>query len=494
MTTYSVAFLLALAVGAVLTLVVRNRALAWGLVDQATSSRKVHTRPVPRLGGIAIVLAFFAPLIALFLVESVVGQTWRNQPRMIAGLFAGGLIIAALGLYDDLRGAGAKLKFAVQTAVALLLYWIGFRVEFIASPFGEPFSLGYFALPFTVFWIVGIINALNLIDGLDGLAGGVAFVVAASNFILAAWRGDILLALCMAALAGAVLGFLVFNFNPASIFMGDTGSMFLGFVLAAVSLKTSSKSGTVVAMLVPVISLGLPIMDTLLAIIRRTAMGRPIFSADKEHMHHRLMSRFRLSHRQAVLVLYGFCVFLAMVALGLSFANGPQSALLLVAVAVTAAIFVRRLGYLSFADRARTAVVRRKNLELRAVVRQISAEVEAAETIEQIWAATWSLCGALNASTLRLKVKSIEKPGELLSFEIAMDAGGAAPFTLSVPLDANDPTRGELVVEWRDGRETVDRDEELVLEVISDSVLRRYKHVADRPAQGRVLRRLGGGS
>ena len=147
------------------------------------------------------------------------------------------------------------------------------------------------ALPFTVLWMVGVINAMNLIDGLDGLAGGVAFFAVATNFLLALFRGDVLLCLAMAALAGAVLGFLVFNFNPASIFMGDTGSMFLGFVLAAVSLKTSSKSGTAVAMLVPIISLGLPIMDTLLAMTRRMLLGRPMFSADKEHIHHRLMSR-----------------------------------------------------------------------------------------------------------------------------------------------------------------------------------------------------------
>jgi len=269
MVTYAVAFLVALMVGAVLTLLVRNQAVQLGWYDQARSTRNVHLRPVPRLGGLAIVVAFFTPMTALLVVDSGVGRQFLASRDLVLSLFLGGSMIALLGIYDDFRGSGARLKFTVQFAVALAMWGVGLRIESITWPFGPAISLGPLSLPFTLLWIVGVVNAVNLIDGLDGLAGGVAFFAAGTNLVLALARGDVLMALCMAALAGAVLGFLVFNFNPATIFMGDTGSMFLGFVLATVSIKTSTKSGTAVAMVVPIIALGLPIMDTLLAMFRR---------------------------------------------------------------------------------------------------------------------------------------------------------------------------------------------------------------------------------
>ena len=174
--------------------------------------------------------------------------------------------------------------------MAGLLYKLGFRIDAIANPFGEPIALGWASLPFTMFWIVGVINALNLIDGLDGLAGGVALVAVITTFLVSLQRGHPLMMLFSAALAGAIVGFLFYNFNPASIFMGDTGSMFLGFVLAATAIQTNQKASTAVAVLIPAIALGLPIMDTLLAIGRRAVRGRPLFQADKEHIHHRLIA------------------------------------------------------------------------------------------------------------------------------------------------------------------------------------------------------------
>src|SRR5262249_7089798 len=281
------------------------------------------------------------------IVDSAVGRIFRASPELIAGLFLGGITIALLGVYDDFRGAGARLKFLIQFAVAIGIHWLGFRIEQIANPFGAPLPLGALIVPFTLLWIVGLMNAMNLFDGLDGLAGGVAFFAVATNFILAFARGEVLLCLVMAALAGAVLGFLVFNLHPASIFMGDTGSMFLGFVLATVSIKTSAKSGTAVAMLVPIIALGLPIMDTLLAIFRRTLLGRAVFSSDKEHIHHRMMSRLVMSHRRAVLVLYGLCCLFALTALGLAYANSAQGAMLLLGVGLVVFVLMRKLGYLS---------------------------------------------------------------------------------------------------------------------------------------------------
>ncbi|RKH26569.1 undecaprenyl/decaprenyl-phosphate alpha-N-acetylglucosaminyl 1-phosphate transferase [Corallococcus sp. CA041A] len=475
MVTFFVAFLVSFLVALVLTWRVRERALAWGWLDQANSSRKVHVRPVPRLGGIGIVGGFFAPLCALFIVDSGVGDQFLAQTSLIVGLFVGGAIIAALGFYDDLKGAGAKLKFSVQFAVALGLYALGFRIEVLANPFGAELTLGLLSLPLTVLWVVGVINALNLIDGLDGLAGGVAFFGVGTHFLLALMRGDVLLCLLMVALAGAILGFLVFNFNPASIFMGDTGSMFLGFVLAAVSIKTSSKSGTAVALLVPVMALGLPIMDTLLAMVRRSLLGRPMFSADKEHIHHRLMSRLLLSHRTTVLVLYALCTLFMLTALGLSFANSIQSALLLSGIGVVIMVLMRKLGYLDVRHMDAVQQTRQRNLELRSLVRSVTAAVRAAGSFQAVWNAVRPLSQGLSLSSLELRLR---RPHEGVNAGVVFesqhpDAGAEAALEVRLDVKEEESLLGALRLVWRDGRATIDRDEELALEVVADAVAER---------------------
>lgn len=486
MTTFFVAFLFSLMVGAVATLSVRHVAYRNRWFDANLSSRKVHARPIPRLGGIAIVLAFFAPLTALLLVDSGVGWFWKTEERFIIGLFAGGFAIALLGLYDDFRGAGAPLKFLVQIAVAVGMYLLGVRVELITTPLFGSVQLGLWSLPLTVFWIVGVVNAMNLIDGLDGLAGGVAFFAVLTNFVLAVTRGDVLLSLCMAALAGALLGFLIFNFNPASIFMGDTGSMFLGFALAVVSIKTSTKSGTAVAMLVPIVSLGLPIFDTLLAIVRRTVLGRPIFSADKEHIHHRLMSRLRLTHRQAVLVLYGLCVLLALTALGLSYANSTEAAMLLFGVGIVVAVLMRKLGYLNFKNAAGATETRKRNLLVRGLVKTVNNSISSSQTLSEVWQALRPLADGLNVSRIELRVQS--SPGEGVTFELERLNDSALPVTVRTPIDGTNPEAGELVLIWRDGRNDVDRDEEVAAELAADAVSRALDRIAaHRASDGKVV-------
>ena len=471
MITNFVAFLVALTVAAVLTVVVRNRAVKYGWYDQAKSSRKVHVRPVPRLGGLAIVLAFGAPITALLFVDSGVGLIFRQQRDLILGLYAGGFAIAALGLYDDFHGAGARLKFGAQTGVALMLYVIGFRVETLSWPFGPPIALGAFALPFTILWMVGVINAMNLIDGLDGLAGGVAFFVVVTNFILAFSRSDILVMLIMAALGGAILGFLIFNFNPASIFMGDTGSMFLGFILAAVAVKSSTKSGTTVAMLVPIIALGLPIMDTFLAMGRRALLGRSLFDADKDHIHHRLMSRMRLTHRAAVFVLYGVCCLFAFAALGLAYANGVQSAMLLVAVSVVVFVLIRKLGYLDMREGKGATLIRRRNHELRNLVREVARNVQASGNLSEVWNAVRPVAEEMAASRVELRFQEAtngRKEGVL--YESDRLEGTAFPVEVIIELRDGERRLGQLGVTWRDGRGNVNRDEELALELVADAV------------------------
>jgi UDP-GlcNAc:undecaprenyl-phosphate GlcNAc-1-phosphate transferase len=467
MKTAAVAFLLSMLCGTILTPLVRRLAHRFGALDLARSSRKIHGKPIPRIGGIAIVIAFYAPLVALLLFQTEVGHLFVAERQHVIGLFAGGVAIALLGLYDDLRGANAWKKFAIQFAVAGMLYALDFRISAIANPFGEPLALGWVSLPFTLLWIVGVINALNLIDGLDGLAGGVALVAVVTTFLVAIQRGHPLMMLFSSALAGAIIGFLFYNFNPASIFMGDTGSMFLGFVLSASAIQTNQKSTTAVAVLIPAIALGLPIMDTLLAIARRALRGRPLFQADKEHIHHRLMAA-GLSHRQAVLVLYGLCVLLGTAALVLTYANGGQSTLLLIVLAVVAFVFLRSLGYIRFVS---SAGDRKRNRALRSALRPLGRKLRQARSATELWPIVIEAGAVVGATAVRLRGNGGVEGTTAFSHGFAAgseDDDGLEHRSVRFIVPSGKGSDRVLELRWPDGRSEVDHDTEVAIDIFCE--------------------------
>jgi UDP-GlcNAc:undecaprenyl-phosphate GlcNAc-1-phosphate transferase len=395
MRTAGVAFVLACLVSGLLTPVVRRFALRHRLFDDHVAARKIHGRPIPRLGGVAIAAGFYAPLLALLLEASSVGGTfWANSHRALAFLL-GGAAICGLGLYDDIRGSGAKVKFLAQFVIAGALYWAGFRIDILALPFVGVFSLGPLSILFTMLWIVGVINAMNLIDGLDGLAAGVGLFGLATTFVLAATRADPIMMLFMAALGGATVGFLVYNFNPASIFMGDTGSMFLGYVLAVGSMQTSQKSSTAVAILIPIVALGLPIADTLLAMVRRAVNHQPMFSADRAHIHHKLLD-LGLSQKKAVLVLYGTCILLGIMALLLTVASGFQAAMILLAMGTAGFFGIRKLGYGHLKHTA--------EVQAQADAAKRLARLAAAVDERKLWQELKAVATGLGISSIRLWV------------------------------------------------------------------------------------------
>jgi UDP-GlcNAc:undecaprenyl-phosphate GlcNAc-1-phosphate transferase len=393
MRTATVAFVLACLVSALLTPVLRRFALKHRLFDDHVSTRRVHGRPIPRLGGLAIAVAFYVPLLALLLEPSSVGGIFYASSRMAVAFLAGGVAICALGLFDDIRGSGAGIKFLAQFGIAGALYYAGFRINELSLPFVGTVTLGPLSLLFTMVWIVGIINAMNLIDGLDGLAAGVGLFAVATTFALAATRGDAIMTLFMAALAGALLGFLFYNFNPASIFMGDTGSMFLGYVLAVGAVQTSQKSSTAVAILVPIVALGVPIADTMLAMIRRIVRHRPMFSADRAHIHHKLLD-LGLSQKQAVLILYAVSILLGGVALLLTVASSLQSAILLGTMGVLAFAGVRKLGY----GRLGHGAASPEDIDIR---RQLDRLAAAADE-ERLWSELKATAQAYGCAAIRL--------------------------------------------------------------------------------------------
>ena len=471
MRTAAVAFILSMLCGTFLTPVVRRLAYRFGALDHARSSRKIHGHPIPRLGGIAIVVAFYIPMVALLLFHSGVGQFFIAERDHVIGLFFGGLAIALLGLYDDLRGANAWKKFLVQILVAGLLFKLGFRFDVLANPFGEPINLGWANLPFTIFWIVGVINAMNLIDGLDGLAGGVALVAVITTFLVSLQRGHPLMMLFSSALAGSIVGFLFYNFNPASIFMGDTGSMFLGFVLATTAMQTNQKASTTVAVLIPCIALGLPIMDTLLAIGRRAIRGRPLFQADKEHIHHKLME-LGLSHRQAVLVLYAFCILLGAAALVLTYASSGQAALLLVVLALVAFLFLRSLGYVRFDQMPASAADRKRNRALRGALQPLGRRLKQLRAPDEMWSVVIEAAKVLGAAAVDLRVDSPDSTGTAASgrytHRTVESEAHESLFQFQFLVPGNKTGERALVLGWTDGRTAVDRDTEIAAEIFCE--------------------------
>jgi len=422
MLSFAVAFLVSLVVAAIATPVVLKVALARSLYD-LPDERKVHTRPIPRLGGVAIVLAFFAPVTGLLIFDAGASVALTQSTAQVIGLYVGGLLIAAIGVFDDVKGANALQKLVVQVGVAVLMFFLDYRIEAISNPFGEgAIILGSFALPVTVLWFVGVINAVNLIDGLDGLAGGIGLISVSVLFALGVMGGHTLAALLCASLAGALGGFLIFNFNPARIFMGDTGSLFLGFVLAAFSISTSSKGSTTVALMVPMLALGLPIIDTFLAIGRRVRKQRPIFSADQDHIHHKLL-RAGLSHRQAVLTLYVVATFLAGAALLLRVTSNLASGLVLLVVAVILFVLFRLLVYRNPDVRGVTDPLGAVGLE-RSDILDYCARLDRADRPEVVREILIQL-----ATTTRLLSVSVTREGD-------------ERFAWSAPFDKNATLRG----------------------------------------------------
>ncbi len=377
------AFVMAMLVTAVTTPFVRKAALAIGAFDEP-GARRVHTRRVPRLGGIAIAVGFFLPLVTLFGVGTHAARVFFSTGSITAGLVVGSLLVVAAGLVDDIKGLGAKSKLLIQTAAAVSAFAGGMRIDGIDLPWVGALNLGWLALPATTLWIVGIVNAMNLIDGLDGLAAGVAFFACLTNFTIASLTGNVYILLVSASLGGAVIGFLFYNFNPAKIFMGDSGSMFLGFVLASASLlgAGSQKSPTLIAIIVPILALGLPILDMLMTIARRFLERRSIFSADRGHIHHRLLD-MGLTHRRSVLSLYLVSIAFTIVALIAYLGRSWQIGLALFALTAVLVAVVRFVGY--FNTIVNVGQVTEQGLEpLRRSVPRMLRRMAAAGSLEQL--------------------------------------------------------------------------------------------------------------
>ena len=312
-------FISSLIITIFLTPLSKRLALYIGAIDKP-NGRRINSRPTPNIGGIAIYGGFIISVLIFSPLNS-----------KLLGIMLGGTVIIFLGIIDDLCEISPLIKLLGQFGAAIILISFGVEIQFITNPFGGLFYLGVWSIPVTILWIVGITNTVNLVDGLDGLAAGVSAIAAITLFLVGLQEGQTIAAILALAIAGSSLGFLKFNFHPAEIFMGDAGAMFLGYVLAGVSVIGALKSAAAVTLIVPVLALGIPIFDTIFAIIRRLYNKRPISEADHGHIHHRLLA-LGWSQAEAVLIVYGISIFLGLMALIINGSNLQDAFILLVII------------------------------------------------------------------------------------------------------------------------------------------------------------------
>ncbi|MED1468618.1 MraY family glycosyltransferase [Bacillus salipaludis] len=327
-------FLLCFLCSILITPIVKKLAFKVGATDNP-NQRKVHLKIMPRLGGLAIYVSFILGLLLM-----------HPDSQYHAAIVVGSVIILAAGILDDIYELSAKIKFLLQIAAALIVvYWGGVHVDFINLPFGGNLYFGAMSVPITVIWIVGVTNAINLIDGLDGLAAGVSSIALITISAMAIVMGDPYVMTMGAILLASTLGFLIFNFHPAKIFMGDTGALFLGYMIAVLSLL-GFKNVAFISFVVPVIILGVPISDTFFAIVRRLYNKNPLSAPDKSHLHHCLL-KLGFTHRQTVLLIYAMSAMFGLAAVIFTMTTVWGSILMLIIILLAIELIVESIGLIN---------------------------------------------------------------------------------------------------------------------------------------------------
>lgn len=346
MLTLTKVFLVALLSSLLLTPLVRRWALRRGIVDHPDEHRKLHDGAMPLAGGLAVMGGFCLALVVIFAWSPRWRDEFLTSGSFLAGLLAATAVLAYVGLLDDRYQLRGRQKLAGQVLAALLLIWSGLLIENI-SVFGWQLHLGLLAIPFTLFWLVGAINALNLIDGVDGLATSVGIMLCFGLSVMAMMTGRLPEAVLAMAVAGSLVGFLVYNVSPASIFLGDSGSMFIGLAVGALAIRSSLKGPATIALIAPTALLAIPIMDVSVAIVRRKLMGLSIASADRGHLHHRLQ-QYGLGTRTTVLVIVLLCAVTGIGAIVSEYLENDSLAVLAVVLVVLVLGISRLFGHQEF--------------------------------------------------------------------------------------------------------------------------------------------------
>jgi UDP-GlcNAc:undecaprenyl-phosphate/decaprenyl-phosphate GlcNAc-1-phosphate transferase len=385
----------------VLTPICRDGFRRLGLVDWPDGGRKLHPDPIPRGGGIPIAIAYLASFGLLLLLPLNAGEIigpYLPQIFLVAPAVA---LVFITGLLDDLIGLKPWQKLAGQISAASLAYWAGVRVLMVV---GHSTDIWWWTLPVTILWLVACMNAFNLIDGVDGLASGLGLFATLTTFVAALLQHNVPLALATIPLAGALLGFLRYNFNPASIFLGDSGSLLVGFLLGCFGAIWSQKSATILGMTAPLMTLAIPLLDVCLSVVRRFLRHQPLFAADRGHIHHRLLAR-GFTPRRAVLLLYGVCALGAIFSLIQSLLRNQFQGMVILLFCIVTWLGVQHLGYVEFGAARRLLMGGgfRRILSGQLMLREFEESLAAAKTVRDFWNAIRKTCKTLGYSQVRLQ-------------------------------------------------------------------------------------------
>jgi UDP-GlcNAc:undecaprenyl-phosphate/decaprenyl-phosphate GlcNAc-1-phosphate transferase len=415
---------LSLILSLLFTPIVRSLALHCNLIDLPDNKRKVHKHPVPRVGGVAVAAAYFGSLLVVLAFLSYQQSELGAQFTVLKSIAPAALVIFFIGLADDIFNLKPWHKFAAQFVAAVMVVLAGVHVR-VAAFHVHPILL----TAATIVWLVGCTNAVNLIDGLDGLAVGISLLATTTVLIASLINGDIGLAIATAPLAGALVGFLFFNFNPASIFLGDSGSLLLGFLLGCYSLLWGGTSVTALDIAAPFMVLAVPLLDTTLAIARRFLRGQPIFKADRSHIHHRLLAR-GLSHRRTVLLLYVAAGIAGSLSLCLVWARDHWQSVVLATFACQVIVGIWQLGYSEF-DALRRVIFRgglRREIMADLAVQTFKEKLEAAATSGECWVVIQSGCQEFGLHANRMQ----------LAGHIFGSSGNSGPRAMRIPVSEMD--------------------------------------------------------
>jgi len=384
------------------------------------SVRTVHKKPIPRIGGVAIFVSMIGLIVPVLLLNNTIGQSFRSIQLKVITLLCAAAFMFVVGVIDDIKGLRARIKFLAQLAAAITVCAVGVRIKSVAFADWLTLDFGWFSWPLTLLWIVGITNAVNLSDGLDGLAAGISAVACGVIAILAIWSGQVVMAVLMLALLGSLTGFLFFNFNPAKIFMGDCGSMFLGFTIASSSVMCSMKSSALVGLALPVLALGIPIFDTLFSMLRRFLERRSMFAPDRSHFHHKLCD-LGIKQHHVVITIYAVTLLVAGLGMFMMVTRNINSLIVFICILLLLLLVFRVVG--SVRLRETIAGLRQKY----AVTQQIKQERESFEqvqlhfrrvkTFEQWWQAVCKAAEQLDFLSIKLPLTGSDKTPRVLTWQ-----------------------------------------------------------------------------
>jgi len=418
MKTYIAVYLASAFVALLITPLV-IRLAHWLRILNVPGVRDVHSRPIPRIGGMAVFFSTMLPLSLVLLLQNTIGSAFRNILPQITVLLVAAMLVFLVGLIDDIRGLRARIRLLAQVVAATGVCIAGIRIESVTIADWLTLDFGWFSWPLTMLWIVGVTNAVNMTDGLDGLAAGISAVACGVIAVFAIYSGQVIMAVLMLALLGSLSGFLYFNFNPAKIFLGDSGSFFLGFTIAASSVMCSHKSSALVGLALPALALGIPIFDTLFSMLRRFLERRSMFASDRAHFHHRLLD-LGLKHKHVVIAIYGITLFVTGLGLFMMITHNEKSLVIFLCLLMLLVLAFRIVGSVRLREtitqlREKYAVTNRTREEVERF-EAAQLHLRRATTFEQWWQAISTAAGMMDCLSLSLPITNRDGTSRTLTW------------------------------------------------------------------------------